>query len=164
MKDIILQYSLATIFSLYIIVWSCYRLFYKRTFLPSPKQDEKNKVDPMVVEWRNKHRIAFEIFYITLIGAILIFTFFCGTIPFCKDLPYILTDEYLYFNGEIVNEYQGSRRWGNRTLMVIESNDKTLTLSIQAESVKKGDYVEVKYLPNTETGVVMSYSKGGASH
>ena len=76
-------------------------------------------------------------------------------IPVLKDVKYIVSGEYSYVSGEIVNDViKTGRAWRDR--LVISDGNNLLELSVDSLSFEKGDLVTVKYLPNTYVGVIIT--------
>lgn len=76
-------------------------------------------------------------------------------IPVLKDVKYVVSNEYSYVTGEIVNDViKTGRAWRDR--LVISDGNNLLELSVDSLSFEKGDVVTVKYLPNTYAGVIVT--------
>lgn len=104
MKFIIWEHVVISIIILSLCLYLSYRVFYKKSILPTKQEDTKNKVDPRVIEWRNKHAKICSLVYVIMLGTIIVFGMWIIVIPFLCDMKYIITNDYPQFEGKIVND------------------------------------------------------------
>lgn len=101
------------------------------------ERDENTKLWAYCLAWAGK------------IGApSLAIVFF--VIPLVRDLPYIISGDYCYVEGVVIEE-------GDKSFVVIrdDQTENTIRIDVKNKSLSLGDRAIIKYLPNQEIGVVV---------
>lgn len=75
-------------------------------------------------------------------------------IPLIRDLPYIISGDYCYVEGVVIEESLNNTEKG---VVVIrdDQTENTIRIDVKNKSLSLGDRAIVKYLPNQEIGVVV---------
>lgn len=155
MKFIIFKWSFVSLGLIFWCIYLLYRICYKKTFLPTPQEDIKSNVDPLVAQWRNKHAKVISGLALGVLLPIIFIGIYVIVIPFCKDLKYVIRNEYSEFEGVIVNDIKKSNKVGFGQEVIIRNDKEEIKVDIVADDLQRGDFVTVQYLPNSKTGVLL---------
>lgn len=153
MRQIILQYSIFLII-VFLIVCVVYIIFWKKRVFHS--EEEYRAMNMPQEQLRLCLKLSKVLEYpirvlMIATAAVAIWV----AIPVIKDVKYVVSNEYSYVTGEIVNDViKTGRAWRDR--LVISDGNNLLELSVDSLSFEKGDVVTVKYLPNTYAGVIVT--------
>lgn len=154
MKFIVLERIFVSIIIIYLGIYLLYRLGYKKSFMPTQQEDIKHNVDPIVIEWRNKHAKLISGLILIVLLAILIAGIYAVIIPFGKDFKYVISNKYPEFQGVIVNDIKNNRRkWLGQKVIISNGKDK-IEVDLVVNNKKRGDSVNIIYLPNSKVGVL----------
>ncbi len=154
MKFIVIERIFVSIVIIYLGVYLLYRLGYKKSFLPTQQEDIKHNVDPIVIEWRNKHAKLINGLILTVLLAMLIAGIYAVIIPFGKDFKYVISNKYPEFQGVIVNDLKKSSKIWFGQEVIIRNGKEEIRVDIVADNLQKGDSITVFYLPNSKAGVL----------
>lgn len=154
MRQIILQYSIFLIIVFLILCVVVYTIFWKKRVFHSEEEYRAMNMPQEQLRLCLKLSKVLEYPIRVLMIATAVFVIWVA-IPVLKDVKYIVSGEYSYVTGEIVNDViKTGRAWRDR--LVISDGNNLLELSVDSLSFEKGDIVTVKYLPNTYAGIIIT--------
>lgn len=150
MTLLILETSVASLVALALTVYSLYRLISKKGFLPPPGKGGY----PEIREWRDKNRKSINIITTILLAVILIPANFIVTVPYLRDVKYVVSNNYPEFEGEIISEVHKVKGRAKRQEVVIQSETQVLEISVDIGIKQKGERIRIKYLPHLNIGAM----------
>lgn len=154
MGIIILEHLILSVFTIGCCLYILYRIFYLKSFLPTEEEDKKNKVDPNIATWRNKHGKLFTGGILSVSIPMLILCIYLIVIPFGKDMKYIVGNKYPEVEGVIVNDMRENGGYKYGQTVIISNGKEEIEVHLTTDNLKKGDYIAVVYLPNSKVGVL----------
>lgn len=92
-----------------------------------------------------------------MLSIMLIIIHIGGTIPSIQDIPYIFHNDLKRIEGVAVSsdKSKSDADWYLRSFVIQSEEDKVKVLA-RTRQVELGDYFEVRYLPHTHLGEVIS--------
>lgn len=154
MKLIILERIFVSLIIIFLCIFLLYRICYKKSFLPTSREDIKRNIDPLVIEWRNKHAKVISGLILSVLLAIIIIGIYMVVIPFWKDLKYVIRNKYPEIEGVIINDIKKSNRAWFGQEVIIRNGKEEIKVDIVADDLQRGDSITVLYLPNSKVGVL----------
>lgn len=93
-----------------------------------------------------------------VIGCGLMWAFIYFLIPAGLDVPNIINEDYCVVKGEVVSwNYSDEEKIKDRGVGILsEETGETVWVTVYSVGIRKGEYLEVKYLPHTGYGVILS--------
>lgn len=154
MKLILLERIIAAFGIIFLCIYLLYRICYIKSILPTQYEDLRHNVDPLIVEWRNKHAKVISGVVLSLLIIMIIIGMYGVVIPFGKDLRYIIGNDYPKFEGIVMDNIKRRSKKLIGQDVIISNGQEKIRIQIAADNLKKGDSVTVIYLPNLQIGAL----------
>lgn len=150
MDTLIIRLYGSVIILIIVTAWYIRALVKKKRWI----QWEKTSLD--MRKTIRKHEKGINRFIRIFIGGGLAFLYVVRIIPAMIDIPNAIHKNYLYAEGEVVGwnlSRENSKK--ERAIAIIDSKtNEEISLTLYSYGIKKGEYIEVIYLPYSKYGVV----------
>ena len=137
-----------------LLIWIIYKIASGKPVLPVSSARGSFKI------WYEQHLRAVDISLQVLIAALTLFCFIYFVIPFSLDVPDIINDNFQEVSGTVLTKAYSTSRDSERLIRI--ADDKTgeeISVSVFYDRADQGDYIEVKYLKHSKSGVVVKHVK-----
>lgn len=113
-------------------------------------------------QWMKEHESRInKIIACCMIGAVILFAE-GSIIPYIRDIPYIMREEYMIAKGRAENQDHGGRNEEEkRTVQVILEDGDKIEVRFLDDYVDKGEELAVAYLPHSKFGTRINGDSGG---
>lgn len=117
-------------------------------------QWEKAAPDMKEIVKRNEKKI--NIFVKVLVGFGIAVCWMWIAFPAIKDLPNVISEKYLEAEGKVVSwNFSDENKEEIRAIAIMDSKtNKEVSVKVYSKGIRKGEYLKVMYLPNSEYGVI----------
>lgn len=135
-----------------VIVWGSFKMVRNERFIKYENAASSKR------EFMKKHEKKFDLFakIIFIVGAILLVTTF--VIPGLLDLPNVISNTYPTVEGKAVTSAGVSNTSKPKIVTIESENGKSVRLRFySANSIHKGDYLKVVYLPHLKRGILLMH-------
>ena len=136
-----------------ILVWIIYKIVSGRPVLSPSSARGSVKV------WYEQHLRAVDMSLKVLIAPVAVFCFIYFVVPFSLDIPDIINDNFQQVSGTVLTKAYSSRDSERLIRIADEKTGEEISVSVFYDRADKGDYIEVKYLKHSKSGVVVKHVK-----
>lgn len=150
MGVIIVYLYIETLLLSIFAIWFLYQVFKKKRWI------RWEKIVPDMREFVKRNEKRINMILKGIVAVFLILSFVDVVVPAVQDFPNMMSENYLQVEGTVTAwDYSDEEKAEKRVIGITDNKTKKeIFVTVYSKGIHKGEYLKVKYLPNSKYGEI----------